>query len=78
VADGSFEELLPFDGSQTEAVITDRDTAMIDGGRTEGGSLNIMSEESRERPVYVATATGLLLLVIAAHLRRFLATTDGR
>jgi hypothetical protein len=71
--DGTFDELLPFDATSTELEVGESEAAFIDGGIREGGSLNVFTEEERPRGVLVALAAGLLLLVVAGHLRRYLA-----
>lgn len=65
-----FEETLPFGSDQI--TVTDTDLALRDGSVREGGTLAVLSEEGVERRVYLAAAGGLLLLVLAGHLRRLL------
>ncbi|MGI9017983.1 MAG: hypothetical protein ACR2HR_12915 [Euzebya sp.] len=73
--DGVFDDILPFEVTESEMEVGQTETAFNDADIRPGGSLAIYTEQSRNRPAYTAAAAGLLLLVISAHVRRFLA--DG-
>lgn len=71
--DGVFEDLLPFEATESERIVVDTDTTFLDGAVREGGTLAVLTEEPQDRGVVTAGAVGLLLVVIGAHVRRFLA-----
>lgn len=71
--DGVFEDLLPFEDVEDTIDVTETESAFVDGGLREGGSLNIYTEDEPPKAAWVAIAGGLLLVVTAAHLRRYLA-----
>ena len=76
--DGVFEELLPLGETETEFAVLESEAAFIDGSVREGGTLAVLTEEPRDREVVVALATGLLLLVAAGHVRRYLGAAERR
>ncbi len=77
--DGVFEELLPFEATESEVEVTDTEAAFIDGSTREGGSLAVYTEEAESpRGVLTAIAGGLVLLVSSAHVRRFMSGAGGR
>ena len=70
-----FEDLLPFEQTASEMVLTETETAFIDGEVIEGGSLNIYTEQRLDQQVEIlsAVAAGLLLLLVSGHIRRYVA-----
>lgn len=71
--DGIFTSELPFEATETELTIRETETSLRDGSVREGGTLAVLTEDPQDRGVILGAATGLLLVVVAGHLRRFLA-----
>lgn len=70
--DDTFVEVLPFPDTSTEIEVSEEEVALREGAVTEGGTLNVLTEESDTRRVLLAVATGLWLLVVTGLIRRFL------
>lgn len=75
---GTFEEILPFDLPEAGVEVGETESELVAGGTREGGTLAVLTEDPPDRAVWTATAGGLLLLVVSAHVRRFLAGGGGR
>lgn len=75
---GEFEELLPFEMTESELTIIETETAFLDGATREGGTLAVLTEQPRDRGFLTASAAGLLLIVMSAHVRRFLSSGRSR
>ncbi|HUG84812.1 MAG TPA: hypothetical protein VMM13_09620 [Euzebya sp.] len=75
---GEFEELLPFETTESEMTIVETETAFLDGATREGGTLAVLTEQPRDRGVLTASAAALLLIVMSAHVRRFLSAGRSR
>lgn len=76
--DGVFEDLLPFEATESERIVIDSDIAVLDGEVRPGGTLAVLTEAPPDRGVMTAAAAGLLLVVAGVHIRRYLAGGGGR
>lgn len=74
--DQVFEEQLPLPDDDSEVTVGETETAFVDGSVRAGDTLAVLTEEPIDRSVVAAGAMGLLLVVVAGHVRRFLG--DGR
>ncbi|CAN5282960.1 hypothetical protein BH23ACT9_BH23ACT9_03460 [soil metagenome] len=76
--DGVFEEALPFDDFPSEILVLESEPGFLEGDVREGGTLAVLTEAPGDRRLATATASGLLLIVIGAHVRRFMASGGRR
>ncbi len=76
--DGVFEPLLPIDDTETELVFGETESAFLEGEVRPGGTVAVLTEQAPDRTVYVAAAGGLLLVVLAGHVRRWLGAASRR
>lgn len=76
--DGVFQPLLPITETETELTFGETETALVPGEVRPGGTVAVLTEEAPDRTVFVAAASGLLLVVVAGHVRRFLGDGNRR
>ncbi len=68
-----FEYRLPFAETASELTLTESETAFIDGSLTPGGTLAVYTEQTHDQThdVLTATAGGLVIVLLSAHVLRF-------